>query len=172
MGDMREALRDGDQTTTGGVLEARGPGLNHGGRRVAGDGDWATCPACKNGGKVTNDAFPSSTLPDGRQILVRGAKVMCSCSDKPLVIPSQHTFNIEVNRKGIGQSKPAVADGTELFDEAFILRDRQSGALLANVEYRIGFADGSFEYGVTDERGHTHVATTADSGSVILEVRT
>lgn len=172
MGDMREALRDGDQTTTGGVLEAPSLGLDHGGRRVAGDGDWASCPSCKKGGKVMNDAFPSSTLLDGRQILVRGAKVMCSCSDKPLVIPSQHTFKIEVNRNGTGLAMPALADSTKLFDEAFILRDKQSGAPLANVEYRIKFADGSFEYGVTDESGHTHVATTADSEHLILEVRT
>jgi uncharacterized Zn-binding protein involved in type VI secretion len=170
MGDMREALRDGDQTTSGGVLEAPGPGLDHGGRRVAGDGDWASCPSCKKGGKVINDAFPNSTLPDGRQILVRGAKVMCSCSDKPLVIPSQQTFKIEVNRSGVGQPTPAPAGSTTPFDEAFILKDKLNGGPLANVEYRIRFADGRVES--TDESGHTHVATTADSEPLILEVRT
>src|SRR5437879_2773301 len=100
MADMREALRDGDQTTTGGVLQSGAKGLSHGGRTIAGEGDSASCPACKKKGEVVNDACPSSTLPDGRQILVRGAKVMCSCSEKPLVIPSQHSFKIEVNRNG------------------------------------------------------------------------
>ncbi|EYS92706.1 hypothetical protein CF68_29520, partial [Cupriavidus sp. SK-4] len=107
MADMREALRHGDQTTTGGTLVSTVQRFEHHGVRVAGEGDHATCPACKVGGPVMNDAYPSFTLTDGRQILVRGAKVMCQCANKPLVIPSQSNFSIEVNRSGLLKTSAA-----------------------------------------------------------------
>lgn len=106
---------------------------------------------------------------------------MCACTEKPLVVPSQHSFKIEVNRIAMtgrpvvataANANPRVADNKEmLFDEAFILKDRRTGVALANVEYRIKFEDGTFEYGFTDAHGHTHVATTAESENLILEVR-
>lgn len=65
----------------------------------SGKGDFATCRACKSLGQVLNDAYPHFTLQSGKQILVRGARVMCNCPNKPLIIPSQHNFNIEVNRQ-------------------------------------------------------------------------
>lgn len=90
--------------TTGGVLISSVVGCSHHGVAVGQEGDYATCPACKAGGPVFNDAYPHFTLQSGKQILVRGAKVMCRCENKPLVIPSQHTMNIEVNRQGVTQS--------------------------------------------------------------------
>lgn len=110
MQDMREALKHGDETGTGGVLMSTVIGFTHHGVAVAAEGDHATCPACKVGGPVMNDAYPDFTLMDGRQILVRGARVMCQCADKPLVIPSQRDFIIQVNRGG--RLQPSVAPGT------------------------------------------------------------
>ncbi|MGO4575363.1 M35 family metallo-endopeptidase [Cupriavidus sp. 2TAF22] len=98
MTDMREALKHGDKTSTDGTLISTVIGFAHHGVSVAAEGDHATCPACKVGGPVMNDACPDFTLMDGRQILVRGARVMCQCTDKPWVIPSQQDFTIEVNR--------------------------------------------------------------------------
>lgn len=104
MADMREALKHGDITTTGGKLISSVVGFKHQGVEVGQEGDLATCPACGTIGKVFNDAYPSFTLRSGLQILVRGARVMCQCETRPLVIPSQHNFNIEVNRQGAGAS--------------------------------------------------------------------
>lgn len=112
MSDMREALRHGDKTTTGGVLISTVEDFSHHGVRVAAEGDHATCPACKVGGPVINDAYPDFVLMDGRQILVRGARVMCQCANKPVVIPSQHDFTIEVNRTGTAAS--AMFEGAYL----------------------------------------------------------
>jgi len=109
MHDMREALKHGDKTGTGGVLMSTVIGFTHHGVAVAAEGDHATCPACKVGGPVMNDAYPHFTLMDGRQILVRGARVMCQCTDKPLVIPSQRDFIIQVNRAGRIQPWPHQA---------------------------------------------------------------
>ncbi len=109
MRDMREALKHGDKTATGGVLISTVIGFTHHGVPVAAEGDHATCPACKVGGPVMNDAYPHFTLMGGRQILVRGARVMCQCTNKPLVIPSQQDFIIEVDRTG--HLQPLAAPG-------------------------------------------------------------
>lgn len=98
---MREALRHGDKTTAGGVLISSVDGVSHHGVRLAAEGDHATCPACKAGGPVINDVFPHFALADGRQLLVRGARVMCECESKPFVIPSQHDFAIEIHSAGV-----------------------------------------------------------------------
>ncbi|KDP87813.1 hypothetical protein CF70_034435 [Cupriavidus sp. SK-3] len=143
MHDMREALKHGDKTGTGGVLMSTVIGFTHHGVAVAAEGDHATCPACKVGGPVMNDAYPHFTLMDGRQILVRGARVMCQCTDKPLVIPSQRDFIIQVNRAG--RLQPSTAPGTYAPSAAEKLSDGPSRlvddsdricANMSNAEFR------------------------------------
>ena len=50
----------------------------------------------------------------------------------------------------------------KVFDEAFVLKDKDTGQPLANFPYRIKRADGSYEEGVTDDKGHTHLVLTAE----------
>ncbi|WP_420991926.1 M35 family metallo-endopeptidase [Cupriavidus sp. 30B13] len=110
MSDRREALKHGDRTTNNGILISTVSTVSHHGVPVAAEGDFATCPVCNVGGPVLNDASPSFTLTDGRKILVRGARVMCQCEDKPLVIPSQSSFVIAVDiRSGPRQPKAEAA---------------------------------------------------------------
>lgn len=111
MTDMREALKHGDKTSTDGTLISTVIGFAHHGVSVAAEGDHATCPACNVGGPVMNDALPHFTLMDGRRILVRGARVMCRCAIKPVVVPSQQDFLIEVNWTG-HLHQPSSAPGT------------------------------------------------------------
>ncbi|MGO4811332.1 M35 family metallo-endopeptidase [Cupriavidus sp. 2MCAB6] len=143
MDDMREALKHGDKTGTGGVLISTVIDFAHHGVAVAAEGDHATCPACKVGGPVMNDAYPHFTLMDGRQILVRGARVMCQCADKPLVIPSQADFIIQVNRGG--RLQPSAAPSTYAPSSAEKLSDGPSHlvddsericANMSNAEFR------------------------------------
>jgi len=110
-------------TTTGGALNSSVQGFEHHGVRVAAEGDYATCPACKAGGPVMNDAYPSFTLMDGRQILVRGARVMCHCPQKPLVIPSQSNFTIEVNRTGLLKTSTLPSNAVSVPTSAQSLTD-------------------------------------------------
>ncbi|MFC4519547.1 PAAR domain-containing protein [Cupriavidus pinatubonensis] len=98
MADVRYALRNGDGTSTGGVVIGTGEMLHHD-VRVAVEGDLATCPACKKAGPVFNDCCPSFVLM-GKRILVEGARVYCGCETKPLVMASQSNFTIEVNTEG------------------------------------------------------------------------
>jgi uncharacterized protein (DUF2345 family) len=52
------------------------------------------------------------------------------------------------------------------------LKDRITGEPLANVEYRIRHEEGYFEYGRTDERGHTDLVGTSEQKKIIVEVKT
>ena len=61
-------------------------------------------------------------------------------------------------------------DRAKLFDEAFIVRHKDTGEILRNYPYRIVRADGSIEEGVTGEDGKTHIVMTADPEELILEL--
>ena len=58
----------------------------------------------------------------------------------------------------------------KVYDEAFVLKDQVTGEPLANRGYRIKRADGSYEYGMTDEFGKTHLVGSADVELLIIEV--
>lgn len=90
---------------------------------------------------------------------------------------ASHSFtgprNMNVQTAITAPTFTRLADGKPtLFDEAFILKDKRNGAPLADVEYRIKFEDGTFEYGLTDKNGHTHIVPTVESEILIIEVKT
>ncbi|HEY0821966.1 MAG TPA: PAAR domain-containing protein, partial [Rhizobacter sp.] len=145
MSDMRCALLHGNKTTSGGTLIGTGDSMTHHGTRVAVEGDFATCPACKVGGPVINDCEPNFRLM-GKSILVEGARVLCQCQRKPLIIASQNTFTIEVNRSGAAAQRAAAeaktvhtlfAAGDPRYDQRIQLLDEASGAPLAHRSYRL-----------------------------------
>ncbi len=66
---------------------------------------------------------------------------------------------------------PKLADSrVKLFDQAFIVKDEKTGEPMPNRPYRIKRADGSYEYGNTDEKGATHLVSSAEAESVVIEV--
>ena len=72
-------------------------------------------------------------------------------------------------------SSPAGLEGlpdsrAKLFDQAFVLKDKETGTPLANMPYRIKLADGSYQEGRTDGHGHTHIVSSAEAESVVLEL--
>lgn len=96
MAQVRYALRDGDGTSTGGILVADSSFLfSHHVKTVALEGATATCPACESHGPVHNDCVPNFVFM-GRRLLVSGARVYCKCAEPPWVNPSQSNFTIEV----------------------------------------------------------------------------
>ena len=58
----------------------------------------------------------------------------------------------------------------EVYDEAFLLKEKISGKPLANTKYRIKNSSGGYEYGVTDKDGYTHLVNTRNSEALIIEV--
>jgi type VI secretion system secreted protein VgrG len=58
----------------------------------------------------------------------------------------------------------------KLFDEAFVIKDQDTGEPIANHAYRIKRADGTFEYGQTDAKGQTHLVSMDQSEKICIEV--
>ena len=58
----------------------------------------------------------------------------------------------------------------EMFDEAFVLKEKISGKPLAHTKYRIKNASGGYEYGMTDKDGYTHLVSTRNAEQLIIEV--
>ncbi len=67
--------------------------------------------------------------------------------------------------------RPALPDSrVKLFDQAFVLKNQKTGEPLVNYPYRIKRTDGSWETGVTDDKGQTHLVLGADPESISIEV--
>lgn len=58
----------------------------------------------------------------------------------------------------------------DIFDEAFQLKNEDTGELLAGVRYRIKRQDGSHEEGRTDEHGLTHLVSSEAAEKIEIEV--
>lgn len=51
-----------------------------------------------------------------------------------------------------------------------MLTDKASGNPISNTRYRIKNANGDYEYGVTDDAGHTHVMGTVAAEELIVAI--
>lgn len=58
----------------------------------------------------------------------------------------------------------------KFFDEGFVLKDSTTGDPLVHQAYRIKRADGTFENGITDEHGRTHVVAAPESESLVIQI--
>lgn len=78
----------------------------------------------------------------------------------------------ELTGGGSGSApRPTLPDSrVKLFDQAFVLKNQKTGELLANYPYRIKRADGSWETGVTDDKGQTHLIIGSDPENISIEV--
>lgn len=56
------------------------------------------------------------------------------------------------------------------YDEAFILKNKDTGAILVGKHYRIKRQNGKYEEGRTDENGQTHLVTTRGSEKIEIEI--
>jgi type VI secretion system secreted protein VgrG len=64
---------------------------------------------------------------------------------------------------------PPFPEG-EPFDNMFVLRDETTGEIMPGHPYRIKREDGSYEYGVSDKKGRTHLITTINPEQLTVEV--
>ncbi|MEO8155565.1 MAG: type VI secretion system Vgr family protein [Rhizobacter sp.] len=66
---------------------------------------------------------------------------------------------------------PSLPDSrVKLFDEAFVLKDERTGRPLAQQQYRIKRADGTYEYGTTGLDGATHLVSAVATESLSIEL--
>ncbi|WP_394780060.1 type VI secretion system Vgr family protein [Undibacterium sp.] len=111
--------------------------------------------------KITLQAGQSS-------ITLEGGNITFACPGEFTVKGAQHPF-------GGGNSKAASLGKlpdtrVKIFDEAFVLKDQETGVPLANHPYRIKRADGSYEHGVTDGDGHTHLVASTAAENLTIEI--
>lgn len=111
--------------------------------------------------KVTLQAGQSSVVLDGGNITF-------TCPGTFTVKGGAHPFEGPGNDAAEMAKLPDTR--VKLFDEAFILEDRDTGAPLANYRYRIQRPDGSYEEGTTDVLGRTHLLASADLENLTIEV--
>lgn len=170
MADIRYPLKNGDKTSTGGILIATGRSVIHHGTTVGVEGDYATCPACGSGGEVRNDCYPAFDI-DGKEILVSGARVYCGCATHPIVFPSQGNFTVEVNRRGSGLlSSPLLSDFSgataseqavgDTYDEQVRVVDGKTQMPIVGLSYCITTSNGATYHGYTDDDGRCERVST------------
>lgn len=102
------------------------------------------------------------------EVVLEGGDITFKCPGTWDVKGSSHAFTGPA-------SEPASLAGlpdsrVKLYDEAFVLKDRDTGQPLANFPYRIKRTDGSYEEGTTDDNGHTHLVSSADVESLVIEL--
>lgn len=178
MAEFRYPLKNGDRTSTGGILIATGKSFIHHDTTVGVEGDYATCPACKSGGQVRNDCYPAFGIK-GKQVLVSGARVYCECPTHPIVLPSQENFRIEVNRRGEGISSSPLQPTTSAvtgyeedvgnsYDEQVRVVDSKTQVPLVGLPYYIVASDGAAYHGYTDDDGRCKRVSTAQAETLTV----
>lgn len=91
----RPFIRQGDTTTSEGVVEEGSSTFTADGRGVTYEGDAVWCPACQTMGvTVCVPPFRPFTSDDGRQVNLHGDLCACACSTPPRLVASCTTVRM------------------------------------------------------------------------------
>nr|WP_175002724.1 PAAR domain-containing protein [Burkholderia lata] len=173
----RRAIRNGDATTTGGIVIAGTASIFVNNKHIALDGDKATCGNCEGMFPIAGSAV--SVVGSGRAVAVEGDAVLCPCGQNLLVAGNDCTFFIGGGGGRVlappftGYSAFAPrrdASESAIHDEQYVLREADSGRPLANVRYRIRLSSGKIFSGVTNATGHTQRVTSPYAESLKFEI--
>lgn len=105
---------------------------------------------------------------NGASVTLDGADITFSCTGHFSVLGSLHPWGPPGGSAAVLEPLPDTR--AKLFDQGFIVRDEASGEPLPNQRYRIKLANGSYEEGVTDAQGRTHVVSSVAAEALSLEV--
>ena len=120
--------------------------------------------------EIRIQASESITLSAGQSaIVIKGGDITFTCPGNWTVKGATHDWGAGGSGSYGGLALPDSR--VKLFDEAFVVRDKLTGEVLAHCPYRIKRADGTYEYGQTDEAGLTHVVMTAEPEALTIEIR-
>jgi type VI secretion system secreted protein VgrG len=101
-------------------------------------------------------------------ITLDGSNITFACPGTFSVKGAAHSLDSGASNAA---TLPKLADSrVKLFDEAFVLVNEKTGQPLKNYPYSIKRADGTYENGVTDSEGRTHLVATADVENLTIEV--
>lgn len=126
------------------------------------------CPKCKK---------TVSAISSGKGFLNVGSKTIIMAGDKTTcgaTFLPQQTLVVRTNGSGSGSSSVSSLLSSVLesaFSDKFLLVDRFTDEVLANVPYKICREDGSIEEGITDSRGHTKtISNTNKAEQIKIEI--
>ncbi len=170
---MTKALiRDGDPTTTRGIVLAHSSTIIDGGKKVALHGDHATCGNCEGSFPIYGTGKGISE--NGRDAVVEGDPVMCPCK-KNRVLSSNSSMFLHPDSgtsSALGNTPASAANpfaAAQRYDQQIQLFDEASGKPLAQVRYRITGDAGTFE-GRTNEMGMTQRVASDAEDTMTLEI--
>jgi uncharacterized protein (DUF2345 family) len=119
--------------------------------------------------EIRIQASKSITLTAGQsQIVIEGGNITFTCPGTWTVKGASHDWS---SGGGFDTSLEVLPDSrVKMFDEAFVIRNQATGQPIPNQKYRIRLPDGTFEEGVTDSQGRTHVIRADGPHSVQIEI--
>ena len=174
----RRAARNGDPTTTGGVVIAVTSTMFNHGKQVALDGDKATCGNCEGAFPIVGGA--QHMIHHGRCVALEGDTVLCPCGKNRLIAGSDSTifYGNDGSRNAANPfaarsaSAPArYAPGSGIHDEQVVIRDVRTKQPLSNVRYWIKDRSGNvLASGVSDRHGCTVRVQTEDTQTLKLAI--
>lgn len=159
---MRRVIRLGDPTTHGGTVVGAAANYTMDGIPVARLGDMCTCPVHGHGTCTIVEGDPA-WLIGGIPVALEGHHTSCGAA---LISTFGRLGRSHEGGSAVDMSSSSIAmrsnsssqdDATSLFDDRYVIHCAATGETLKHVEYAIRRADGSIEYGTTDEQGHTHL---------------
>jgi uncharacterized Zn-binding protein involved in type VI secretion len=153
----KAAVRDGDPTTTGGRVIGSSTGYTDHGKKLALDGDVATCSNCKGTHRIFGTGKGISDR--GRNVVVDGDSVLCPCGRNRAIVGTNpgYFLNSNLGSPSAGNAATAIESASFClvpgkFDEQ--VRVAATGAALKDYPYFIKTADGQTSYGRTDVDGN------------------
>ncbi|MFM0323983.1 PAAR domain-containing protein [Caballeronia glebae] len=170
----KAAIRDGDPTTTGGLVIARSSTISDDGRKVALSDDGATCGNCKGVHKIHGTG--KGIKEKGRCVVVDGDIILCPCKQNRVLIGRNPGKFLESggdsgNARSTGAASLASSSSVaSVFDQQVVLRLPSTGKLLAGVRYRARSASGRIFEGTTDSMGRTERIITAAAERLEFEI--
>jgi len=142
----KAAVRDGDPTTTGGRVMGSSTGYTDHGKKLALDGDVATCGSCKGAHMIFGTGKGISDK--GRNVVVDDDSVLCPCGKNRVIVGSNPGYFLDSDHGSAGASnasstaRSAIATGASVaaYDEQ--VRAATSGVALDGYPYLVETADG------------------------------
>ncbi|KUY65096.1 hypothetical protein WI25_26005 [Burkholderia cepacia] len=174
----RRAIRNGDATTTGGIVIAGTASIFVDDKHIALDGDKATCGNCEGKFPIAGSAV--SVVGNGRAVAVEGDAVLCPCGQNFLVASNDCMFFIG-SSSGHRSAPPFTgysafaptryAPASDIYSDQFVIRDVRTKQPLSNVRYWIKDRfDNVLASGVSDRQGCTVRVRTERAQALTLVI--
>ncbi|NPT57942.1 PAAR domain-containing protein [Paraburkholderia elongata] len=164
----KAAVRDGDPTTTGGRVMGSSTGYTDHGKKLALDGDVATCNNCKGIHRIFGTGKGISDK--GRNVVVDGDSVLCPCGKNRVIVGSNPGYFLNSDHGSAGPSSASkVSPANEsavlqAYDRHFQLLD-QDGSPIAGALVHVQNPAGEIQEVTTTPEGKTPTVEGRDGGS-------